>query len=87
MHHRQIVEVPDTMKSWWLEKGGLKGSTEALIIAAGTSIKYQIHRNKDPPHYILEYSRQKSRCRLRKNIPETVRYIVTEYKNNRICKQ
>lgn len=35
MYHRQIEEVADIKKSYqWLEKAGLKDSTEALIMAA-----------------------------------------------------
>ncbi len=35
MYHRQIEEVADIGKSYqWLERAGLKDSTEALIIAA-----------------------------------------------------
>lgn len=34
MYHQSIEEVADFRKSYqWLEKAGLKGSTEALIIA------------------------------------------------------
>ena len=35
MYHRQIKEVADIRKSYqWLEKAGLKESTEALFMAA-----------------------------------------------------
>ncbi len=35
MYHRQIEEVADIEKFYqWLEKAGLKDSTEALIMAA-----------------------------------------------------
>jgi len=35
MYHRQIEVVPDIEKSYqWLEKAGLKDSTEALNVAA-----------------------------------------------------
>lgn len=70
-YHRNITEVADIKKSYqWLERAGLKDSTEALILAAqeqalGTrAIEAQIY-----------HTRQDPRCRLCKEAPETVQHI------------
>ena len=72
MYHRQIEEVADIKKSYqWLEKAGLKDSTEALIMAAQEqalstrSIEVGIY-----------HTRQDPRCRLCKDAPETVQHII-----------
>ncbi|XP_054913489.1 uncharacterized protein LOC129377515 [Poeciliopsis prolifica] len=71
MYHQQITQVADISKSYqWLEKAGLKDSTEALILAAQEqalntrAIEAQIY-----------HTRQDPRCRLCKEAPETVQHI------------
>ncbi|KAK7930440.1 hypothetical protein WMY93_006835 [Mugilogobius chulae] len=71
MYHRNITEVADLKKSYqWLERAGLKDSTEALILAAQEqalstrAIEAQIY-----------HTRQDPRCRLCKEAPETVQHI------------
>ncbi|XP_055368940.1 uncharacterized protein LOC129604854 [Betta splendens] len=71
MYHRNITEVADLNKSYqWLERAGLKDSTEALILAAQEqalstrAIEAQIY-----------HTRQDPRCRLCKEAPETVQHI------------
>ena len=74
MYHRQIEEVADIRKTYqWLEKAGLKHSTEALIMTAEEqalntrSIKAGVyHTSQDP------------RCRLCKDAPETVQHITSQ---------
>ncbi|XP_051931065.1 uncharacterized protein LOC127607055 [Hippocampus zosterae] len=71
MYHRTITEVADLKKSYqWLERTGLKDSTEALILAAQEqalstrAIEAQIY-----------HTRQDPRCRLCKEAPETIQHI------------
>ncbi|XP_051924320.1 uncharacterized protein LOC127602290 [Hippocampus zosterae] len=71
MYHRTITEVADLKKSHqWLERAGLKDSTEALILAAQEqalntrAIEAQIY-----------HTRQDPRCRLYKEAPETIQHI------------
>ncbi|XP_051929435.1 uncharacterized protein LOC127605701 [Hippocampus zosterae] len=71
MYHRTITEVADLKKSYqWLERAGLKDSTEALILAAQEqalstrAIEAQIY-----------HTRQDPRCRLCKKAPETIQHI------------
>ncbi|XP_051914448.1 uncharacterized protein LOC127596235 [Hippocampus zosterae] len=71
MYHRTITEVADLKKSYqWLERAGLKDSTEALILAAQEqalstrAIEAQIY-----------HTRQDPRCRLCKEAPETIQHI------------
>ena len=71
MYHRNITEVADLKKSYqWLERAGLKDSTEALIMAAQEqalntrAIEAQIY-----------HTRQDPRCRLCKEAPETIQHI------------
>ncbi|KAK7886240.1 hypothetical protein WMY93_025861 [Mugilogobius chulae] len=71
MYHRNITEVADLKKSYqWLERAGLKDSTEALILAAQEqalstrAIEAQIY-----------HTRQDPRCRLCKEAPETIQHI------------
>ena len=73
MYHRQISEVADLGKSYqWLEKAGLKDSTEALIMAAQEqalstrSVEAGIYKTRQDP-----------RCRLCKEHPETVQHITS----------
>ena len=72
MYHRQIEEVADIEKTYqWLEKAGLRDSTEALIMAAqeqalGTrAIEAKIYKSRSDP-----------RCRLCKDAPATVQHII-----------
>ncbi|CAK6977960.1 zinc-binding domain-containing protein%2C partial [Scomber scombrus] len=72
MNHRQIEEVADINKSsQWLEKAGLRDSTEALIMAAQEQALST--RSIEAGVY---HSRQDPRCRLCKDAPETVQHIV-----------
>ena len=72
MYHRQIEEVADIKKSYqWLEKAGLKDSTEALIMAAQEQALST--RSIEAGNY---HTRQDSRCRLCKDAPETVQHII-----------
>ncbi|CAJ1059649.1 uncharacterized protein LOC127604228 [Xyrichtys novacula] len=71
MYHRQIAEVADMSKSYqWLERAGLKDSTEALIMGAqeqalsARAIKAQLY-----------HTRQDPRCKLCKEGPETVQHL------------
>ena len=71
MYHRQISAVADLGKSYqWLDKAGLKDSTEALIVAAQEqalstrSVEAGIYKTRKDP-----------RCRLCKEHPETVQHI------------
>ncbi len=71
MYHRQMEEVADIGKSYqWLERAGLKDSTEALIIAAQEqalnirSLGAGVYHTRPDP-----------RCRLCIDAPETVQNI------------
>ena len=71
MYHRNITKVADINKSYqWLERAGLKDSTEALIMAAQEkalntrAIEAQIY-----------HTRQDPRCRLCKESAETIQPI------------
>ncbi|XP_051920732.1 uncharacterized protein LOC127600296 isoform X1 [Hippocampus zosterae] len=73
MYHRTITEVADLKKSYqWLERAGLKDSTEALILAAQEqalstrAIEAQIYHTRQDP---------RCRCRLCKEAPETIQHI------------
>ncbi len=71
VYHRQIEEVADIKKSYqWLEKAGLKDSTEALIMAAQEQALST--RSIEAGVY---HTRQDPRCRLCKDAPETVQHI------------
>uniref|UniRef100_A0A7N8XHF5 Reverse transcriptase domain-containing protein n=1 Tax=Mastacembelus armatus TaxID=205130 RepID=A0A7N8XHF5_9TELE len=71
MYHRQIQEVADIEKSYrWLEKAGLKDSTEALIVAAQEQALST--RSIEAGIY---HTRQDPRCRLCKDAPETIQHI------------
>ncbi|KAK7877546.1 hypothetical protein WMY93_031734 [Mugilogobius chulae] len=84
MYHRN-TEVADLKKSYqWLERAGLKDSTEALILAAQEqalstrTIEAQIY-----------HTRQDPRCRLCKEAPEMVQHITAGCKmlerNNQVA--
>ena len=71
MYHRNITEVAAIKKSYqWLDRAGLKDSTEALIMAAQEqalstrAIEAQIY-----------HTRQDPRCRLCKEANETIQHI------------
>ncbi|CAK6954711.1 zinc-binding domain-containing protein%2C partial [Scomber scombrus] len=71
-HEPPTEEVADIKKSYqWLEKTGLKDSTEELIVAAQEqalstrSIKAGVY-----------HTRQDPRCRLHKDAPQTVQHII-----------
>ncbi|TWW62315.1 hypothetical protein D4764_04G0009620 [Takifugu flavidus] len=73
MYHRQIEEVADFEKTYqWLEKAGLKDSTEALLMAAQEqalstrAIEARVY-----------HTRQDPRCRLCGDAPETAQHITT----------
>uniref|UniRef100_A0A669EZW7 Reverse transcriptase domain-containing protein n=1 Tax=Oreochromis niloticus TaxID=8128 RepID=A0A669EZW7_ORENI len=71
MYHRQIEEVADIQKSYqWLDKAGLKDSTEALIMAAQEQALST--RSIEAGVY---HTRQDPRCRLCKDAPETIQHI------------
>lgn len=71
MYHRQIEEVADIEKTYqWLEKAGLKDSTEALIMAAQEQAL-----NTRSIEAGVYHTRQDPRCRLCKEAPETVQHI------------
>ncbi|KAM6449746.1 uncharacterized protein PHA67_017094 [Liasis olivaceus] len=72
MYHWQTVEVADIRKSYqWLERAGLKDSTEALIIA--TQKQAPSTRSIEVGVY---HSRQGPRCRLCREASETVQHIM-----------
>ncbi|XP_078791071.1 uncharacterized protein LOC111949134 [Oryzias latipes] len=71
MYHRTITEVADIKKSYqWLERASLQDRLEALILAAQEqalstrAIEAQIY-----------HTRQDPRCRLCKEVPETIQHI------------
>ncbi|KAI3377065.1 hypothetical protein L3Q82_000275 [Scortum barcoo] len=71
MYHRQIEEVPDIRKSYqWLEKAGLKDSTEVLImVAQEPALSTRVIEAR------VYHTRQDPRCRLCKEAPETIQHI------------
>ena len=72
MYHQQIDEVVDIKKTYqWLEKAGLKDSTEALIMAAQE--QELSTRSVEAGIY---HTRQDPRWRLCKDVPETVQHII-----------
>lgn len=72
MYHRNITEVADLKKSYqWLQRTGQQDTKEALILAAQEqalstrSIEAQIY-----------HTRQDPRCRLCKELLETIQHII-----------
>ena len=71
MYHCQIEEVADIGKTYhWLEKAGLKDSTEALIIASQDQAL-----NTRSIEARVDHTRHDPRFRLCKDTPETVQHI------------
>ena len=51
MYHRNITEVADIRKTYqWIERAGLKDSTEAHHGSTGTGLEHQSNRGPDLPH-------------------------------------
>ena len=76
MYYRQIEEVADFGKSYqWVEKAGLKSSTEALIMAA----QEQALNTRSIEARVC-HTRQDPSCRLCKDAPKTVQHITAGWK-------
>ena len=71
MYHRQMKEVSDMEKTYqWMEKAGLKDSTEALLMAAQEQAL-----NTRAIEAGVYHTRPDPRCRRCREEPETVQHI------------
>ena len=70
-YHQQTEDVADIKKTYqWLERAGLRDSTEAVIMAAREQVL-----NTRLIEVGVYHTRHDQRSRLRKGVPQTVQHI------------